>query len=64
MRYKGLVYNLQTHREHVFHVGSLGTLVHNSCVDFAAIKGMKVIELALGAWRDANFFKQEGLLYF
>lgn len=26
-----LVYNLEVHREHVYRVGSLGTLVHNAC---------------------------------
>lgn len=31
IEYDDHLYNLETHREHVFMVGSLGTLVHNSC---------------------------------
>jgi hypothetical protein len=31
INHTGYLYNLETHREHVFMVGSLGTLVHNSC---------------------------------
>ena len=27
----GFLYNIETHREHVYRVGSVGTLVHNSC---------------------------------
>lgn len=32
IRHNGFLYNLET-TEHVYRVGSLGTLVHNSCVD-------------------------------
>jgi hypothetical protein len=30
--FKGLLHNLESHQQHVFRVGSLGTLVHNFCL--------------------------------
>jgi hypothetical protein len=40
IEYTGFLYNLET-TEHVYRVGSLGTLVHNSCVDRAAASAQR-----------------------
>jgi hypothetical protein len=32
LEYQGFVYNLETHREHVYRVGTYATLVHNFCL--------------------------------
>jgi hypothetical protein len=47
--YQGFLYNLETHGEHVYMVGSLGTLVHNNCAQPGWFKSSQRISQA--AWQ-------------
>lgn len=53
IEHNGFLYNLET-TEHVYRVGSLGTLVHNSCVDRAAAAAQRFGGEAL---ETANHFR-------
>ncbi|HVC97345.1 MAG TPA: hypothetical protein VND64_26930 [Pirellulales bacterium] len=54
----GMLYNLRIHREHVYRVGELGVLVHNSCLDdFADLdfNGQKIAGRGFGIDEADNF---------